>query len=215
MAHALQAEKAEMEQHLRESPEENPPELMCFAMSHLDVHHELVPRALRHSQLLALYAVLEHQLVELCKALRQRDPSLSLKISDLSGTGAIACEIFLTKVVEAKISNWSKIHQLRRLRNCIAHTNGRIDSLERGKEAVRKIIQADPDLRETDGVLIVTSPFISKAQKWVSQLFDEAFENLGLKENPFALSAPDGFVIQRNEDGAIEVSNGKEVDLPK
>lgn len=149
-------------------------------LDHAFAHEEEIPRILRYGHVIAIYSLYERQLALLCSEVANRKKNLPLLPEDLLGYPyAASYRIFLTKVVDARISVWNRLDAVRLVRNCIAHGDGFIDGLERGKGRLRGLVSHTNGLSETnDGRLQIEPAFVDEAYDAVFSLFTESFQNL-------------------------------------
>lgn len=149
-------------------------------IDHAFAHEEEIPRILRYSHVIAIYSLYERQLALLCSEVAKRRNHLSLMPEDLRGYPyAGSYRIFLTKVVDSGISVWDRLDGVRLVRNCIAHGDGFIDGLERGKSKLRDLVSHSKGLSETgDGRLQIDPEFVDEAFDAVFSLFTDAFRKL-------------------------------------
>lgn len=150
-------------------------------IDHAFAHEQEIPRILRYGHIIAIYSLFERQLKLLCAEVAGRRGNLTLLPEHLNGyPNAGAYQIFLTKVVDSRISVWNRLDTVRLARNCIAHGDGFIDGLERGRSKLRGLVSQTKGLSETtDGRLQVDSEFVDEAFEATFSLFTEAFQNLG------------------------------------
>lgn len=82
---------------------------------------------LRRSLFVNLYSFLESRMLKIC---RDAEYQTSLSLSDLRGTGVDKAKVYLTKVVGISFDfgrDWEEIQNLKLLRHCVAHNEGKID----------------------------------------------------------------------------------------
>jgi hypothetical protein len=106
---------------------------------------ETMPVIIRQSLFIAIYALLETYLNEVC-ALIQREQKLKVSINDLAGNGIFRAKDYLEKVLDfqfpASHKSWQRISNYNRLRNCFVHACGQITS-GTNKQLV-KFIESNP-----------------------------------------------------------------------
>lgn len=90
-----------------------------------EIFLEHFPNIQRKSALLTLYSFLENELYQLC-FLFQDTNKFSIDLKDLNGKGISKTIIYLKKVVGLQIDSWEKIHEIRQIRNLIAHNDSRL-----------------------------------------------------------------------------------------
>jgi hypothetical protein len=113
------------------SPEDLDIELPRFKI----VFDQVFPRCLRYSFVVFLYSVVETELESLCSELRKRR-----KLSDGPASGKVTpleqCKTFLSRNYTldfGRIPAWEALLTLEKVRDCIAHTGGRVEA-SRDKE---------------------------------------------------------------------------------
>ena len=177
-------------------------------IDHHQAHGEEIPRILRYSHVIAIHSLFERQLDLLCKEVVSRKENLPILPEDLKGYPYVgAYRIFLTKVVDASISVWGDLDSLRHIRNCIAHGDGFVEGLDRGKSKLRSVIKRTDGLSETeDGRLQIGSEYIQQAFDTIFTFFEEAFENLGFGQGwPSSKFADECAIIIDEEEKTVRV----------
>lgn len=103
--------------------------------------HTVLPRLQWQSQLLTVYASVEHVLNEFCEVVRQKKGS-KLSFKDLGGNGITRARNYLVKVggIEQPFQThkWQRIKLLSDVRNIVAHRRGEID-IAASKELVARL----------------------------------------------------------------------------
>ena len=181
-------------------------------IDHMVAHVEELPRMLRYGQVVSLYSFLEARLKSLCEEVKERDGSIDWKLEDLTGNMSLQTfRVFLTQVVDAGVSVWEPMNTVRLARNCIAHANGWIDRMERGKGQLRRRIDAESTLDEEDGRLVLSEDYVVKAYQDCHTLFSESFASLrfGTGLMPFEYPPETGVRITEAS-AAEEVTEGGE-----
>jgi hypothetical protein len=150
-----------------------------------EVSHEILPRHLRNSFLVLLWASVELSLREVARALA-REVKTPLTMDDLRGKDFLDLtkryfRNVLARELPTQGTEWQKLVFLYALRNSIAHSNGR---LSRTRESDRKQVEAwterFPELDKGDGVLRVSSQLVEElhgaATGWIGHLVYELEE---------------------------------------
>lgn len=149
-------------------------------IDHMVAHVEELPRMLRYGQIVSLYSFLEARLKLLCEEVGERNPSLTWKAKDLAGNMSLQTfKVYLSRVVDSGVSVWESMDTIRLVRNCIAHSNGWIESMDRGKAKLCRQIATCYGLDEENGRLVVSQEFVEQAYQDCHDLFSEAFKGLG------------------------------------
>jgi hypothetical protein len=93
------------------------------------VYESYFPRFLRYSLIVTLVMVMESQLIKICDDLRLKR-NLRLKSKDLKGDTFSQCKRYLEEIAQLplKTSLWEGLADLLKVRNCIVHTMGNIES---------------------------------------------------------------------------------------
>ncbi|GAG69304.1 unnamed protein product [marine sediment metagenome] len=98
---------------------------------------KIFPNILRSSLFIMYYALLENELVNLCKNL-YKHYNYSIKLTDFQGKGIFRVQTYLKKVAKIdfpdQTSSWDDIVSYNHIRNFIIHNGGRLDNSNRGKE---------------------------------------------------------------------------------
>lgn len=101
------------------------------------------------SFIISLYSLLESSLAERCKTIQQRTGH-SLSAKDLTGKGIEQSMNYLTKVhgltALKQLAEWQQLQDIRRLRNCIAHNDGRLNSETDQVQAIHNYISRESTL---------------------------------------------------------------------
>jgi len=131
-----------------------------------------LPRIFRGPFLLSLYAVYESAVTEIA-ALIQKKKAIKMSINDLKGDFLEKANKYFSDVLQFPLflgnEAWQKINMLFVIRNAIAHTNGRIEMLN--KSARQKIANWENQKRgisSTSGYLVVEEQFLKDTLKIVS-----------------------------------------------
>lgn len=127
-----------------------------------------IPRFFRNSAVIMLWALFESYVKDLARYIMQKE-GLSVSISDLKGKDPIDGFVKYFRYIANLDLGWSKEKQrelleLNKLRNHLAHCNGRLDS------ASEKVVKDAKSLAKTNGIeihedcLIVTSEYLESAK---------------------------------------------------
>ncbi len=158
--------------------EEQAAEFSDFYYDDIALQRDVVPRYLRYSQVLLIYGVFEHQVGDLCRILHRvgatsKAPPKKLYIQDAKG--------FLTKHSKFRKAafddSWAYIDSARRLRNVIAHTNGRLGSSESDRKAEQVAKKLDGASIENRHIVVgekFCSDMLGNAQDAITRLAAEA-----------------------------------------
>lgn len=116
------------------------------------------PNLQRRSALITLYSFFENELDKLCERLRKYD-ELNVKVTDMADTGVKRSATYLAKVVGIDSNQqshiWSEIQDIRRIRNLVVHSDGRLfDAAGNRKKKEEEIAAKAPLLSGTGEVLL-------------------------------------------------------------
>jgi len=140
-----------------------------FDLSEIFLEH--FPNIQRRSALLTLYSFLEHELTQLC-ILFKKTENFNLELKDINGKGIISKTIiYLEKVACLKIKDWTKIHDIRKIRNLIVHNDGRLIDND-GKQLKEMRIVRATKLLSGETELIIEEGYLP----YVLQTFKTQFE---------------------------------------
>ncbi len=96
----------------------------------------VIPRVLRNPFLVSLFAVYETTVLEIA-ILIQKKQNVRISINDLKGDVLERAKKYYSEVLQFELSktniSWERLSLLSDLRNVIAHTNGRIDTIADSK----------------------------------------------------------------------------------
>jgi hypothetical protein len=100
-----------------------------------------LPAILRRSQFISIYSLVEHWLNMHCDEAR-REKKIPIRYTDLKDKGIERAKSYLLKLAEiafpSKSEEWQRLKDHGRLRNCLAHNNGRVENNEEG-QAIRAL----------------------------------------------------------------------------
>lgn len=99
---------------------------------------------IRKSFFVNLYSYLESQLLNECKIRQQARDDILLTLRDVSGKGIFLAKTYLVKVLRVDMPfrspEWCEIQNYNKLRNCIVHNEGELESFH-DREALAKYIE--------------------------------------------------------------------------
>ena len=127
-----------------------------------------MPRFVRHPFLVSLYAIYEAVVTEIA-ALIGEQKSVELNLDDIRGRGFLdrAQKYYKHVLCEPCIplteggASWKSVRLLADLRHVIAHTNGKMDRVTKGR---RDVIETTPGItieKEMGGFMIVEADLLS------------------------------------------------------
>lgn len=123
-----------------------------------EIFLEHFPNIQRKSALLTLYSFLENELTQLCLLFKETN-KFTVELNDLHGKGISKTIIYLKKVIGLQIDDWKKIHDIRQIRNLVAHNDGRLlDSDGKPRNEINivnrtELLNGQTDLKIEDGYL--------------------------------------------------------------
>ena len=100
--------------------------------------------------------------------------------------------------------------KLRLARNCIAHANGWIDRMDRGKRELRKRIGEVAPLEDNEGRLVVSPTYVEDAYRDCHTLFSEAFSSLGFGHGLMPFEYPPETGVRVEGSGETQPTMAKE-----
>jgi hypothetical protein len=154
-------------------------EVMMRYFGHASSFQEELPMVMRYGHITAIYSATEHCLRSICKHLCEQNKSITVHISDLKRYPYIdASRTFLSKVIDARIYDWTPIENISEIRNCIVHCNGYIEEA-RNRTKVESLIQKIQGLEIShENRLLIEAFFIDESYLKIQQLFETIFTNL-------------------------------------
>jgi len=160
-------------------------------LGHAFSFHEEFPMIMRYGHVTALYSFTEHRLRALCDEVSIRKKGLPVEVGDLKGFPYVeASKTFLTKVVDAKITQWGEVGTLAILRNCIVHCNGFIDDNNSTKK-LEGIVNGTKGLKLSDQRrLLIERAYVEKAYQKICDLFTGTFGTLGFGSSFYMAGFP-------------------------
>ena len=118
-------------------------------VSHLEnVFDEDLFPTMRYSCIVFLHTMLETQLRSLCNAIRQ-EKDLPISLSDLRGSAIEQARDYLKKLAGIRVSEypeWSDLRTLQKVRDCIVHQYGFLNSEDSRHQKIRALAESSPDL---------------------------------------------------------------------
>jgi len=146
-------------------------------IAHAYAFHQEFPMIMRYSHVTVIYSFVEYRLSTLCDELVTRNGHAETHRPQ--GFGSIKeSKTFLTKVVDAKITQWDELDELAKLRNCIVHCNGFIDK-HRATLEIERIVRRNDGLKLSDQRrLLIEGTYVQKISQEIRDLFTMAFKNL-------------------------------------
>jgi hypothetical protein len=71
-------------------------------------------------------------------------------------------------------TEWSRLIEISVVRHALAHANGRLEDVERGKrERLQELVPKEPRLLIREGYLIVSRKYARDALNFITQLIDD------------------------------------------
>ncbi len=127
---------------------------------------------LRRSVFVSLYSFFESRLIHECRS--RQNARVLLKLSDLAGQSPIhKARTFITKVLGVDFPSdsqeWKDVQSYRLLRNCIVHSQGRIDEMAdaRDQKALAAYIEQENSLSIRNGEVYIGQYFCEGAFKTI------------------------------------------------
>ncbi len=160
-----------------------------FRDSFLKSFDDTLTRNFRYSYIVLLLLVVENRLEAICDHIHQNGGA-PIRARDLrGGDGLERCGMFLKKLVNLDLDNvpqWSKIHDLAKIRNCIVHAEGRIE--ESGEQQyLRQLCVREVGLTSEgeppNDILVTGNRFCLNATQYVISSFDQIFITLSHSDN--------------------------------
>lgn len=138
----------------------------------------LLPRFLRSTFLVSLYAVYESAVIEIAKLI-QKQKGFPISINDLRDNFLNRSKKYY-QIMGVQLSSdeaWERITMLSDLRNAIAHANGRIEMLKRDiQEKIRKWENQKIGIYSMNGFLIFEESFLRETLRLVSSSLNDLVE---------------------------------------
>ena len=120
----------------------------------------VLPRVLRNPFLVSIFAVYESAITEIAKLIQEKQGG-KIALDDLKGDLLERSRKYYSHVLQFELSksnvSWERLKLLSKIRNTIAHRNGRIDMIPEG---TRKKILQSRGVRNTHGFVVVDDAFL-------------------------------------------------------
>jgi len=127
----------------------------------------------RYSSIIAIYSLLEDTMNDLCRFLQRRQ-NHSLELTDLDGRGIYRAKLYLEKVCHLEFPSdgheWKEIEKLNAIRNCLAHTNGKVKTRK-----VENIVNNTNGLSINEGYprLIIDEEYIKNVIEYIATFLNQ------------------------------------------
>lgn len=141
----------------------------------------LYPKALRGAFLISLWATFEAGILEIARLI-QISKGIKLKISDIRAENILdQFTKYFTEILEFDLGfsngEWTELKDLYFLRNCYAHTNGRIDAFkENEKNKFNNLKTRSKYIDEKFGYVVVEMNYLHDIYEIVSQKLEKIIE---------------------------------------
>lgn len=137
------------------------------------------PSKIRYSFIVLLHIVLEERLSATCKEIVKRK---GLAVAEKYSKGA-ALERAKTFLIEVAAINfdkqgWQELKDFQMIRNCIVHTNGRIEE-SRDKKRISDLCKRGKGISDTDGFLRIEKTFCDRTLQSMSVFFKNLLDSTG------------------------------------
>lgn len=133
---------------------------------HLTEH--VYPKALRGSFIVSLWATFESSITQIAKFIQTRK-EIELKLSDLRSSNILdQFKKYFAHILNFDLmisdDSWRKLEEVYLIRNCFAHTNGRIDALKQhDRDRLFKVKSASSDICEMYDYVFLEKVFIQNS----------------------------------------------------
>lgn len=138
----------------------------------------------RNSTVISLHSLLESELNSICKHIYKK-LNYPIEQSDLYGNGINRSKKYLQLIAGVKFENlnteWSKISDLNKIRNCIVHCNGTVEISNDTKKqkSLEKIINCHPHLEFIhNSKIIISKEFIEQSITDIEKFLDNIYQQL-------------------------------------
>lgn len=138
------------------------------------------PSKIRYSFIVLLHIVLEERLRATCNEIQKRR-NLTISEKDLRGAQFERVKTFLKKIAEINYDNqtgWQELKDLQMIRDCIVHTNGRIEE-SRDKKHIYDLCKKQIGISDAEGSLVVDKAYCLCALEAISALFNDLLNSAG------------------------------------
>jgi len=148
------------------------------------------PLTLNYSFVIMLFVNIETRLNHTCNILYERD-SLPLQVKEIRGGSIEKCILYLDRfenLEHNKISSWSQIDAINKIRDCIVHTSGKIEN-SRDEKYLQNLIKRYPkqiNLSDShfgmEKVLILESDYCRSLCISSRKFFEDVFRKTNLAD---------------------------------
>lgn len=179
------AEKTDKE--LKTLTEAESEEYIDIIYDDLAMVRDTLPQINGQTQILCIYAFMEHELIKLCKQYR-RSNNIEMSVTDLKGGGLQASRAYLEKVARFKLVEnevWKRLNTFNKIRNVVAHYNGYLSPDYYHFKGIKKFISENPTLIEfkphgegakASGEIVIKSPCVKQFREDVDCYFKEIYD---------------------------------------
>ena len=133
----------------------------------------ILPRMWRSPFLVSMFSVYETSVTEVA-SLIQKKQERQIRLNDLRGEFLDRAKKYYKSILQFNLSTsnerWKRLNKLSDLRNVIAHTNGRLETVSR--ERKRKILRYE-GANESYDYLVVSRDFLSKTLALVTDELED------------------------------------------
>lgn len=135
---------------------------------------EVMPRFSRGPYLISLWALFESGMTEIAGHVAKAK-HLTLKLDDISARGKVQqwkryFEDYADFPLRIEEAEWTRLDELKDIRNLLAHANGRLDLNTDLSKKVRKWCKEGKGLTEGSRSLIISNQYAKSAHKLVSEV---------------------------------------------
>lgn len=138
------------------------------------------PSKIRYSFIVILHIVLEDRLRATCNEIHNRR-DLPIKEKDLKGAPLERVSTFLKKIAAIDYNNqsvWQKLKDLQMIRDCIVHTNGKIEE-SRDKNRLYDLCKKEIGISSEDGSLVVDNSYCTRTLEAIAAYFSGLLDCAG------------------------------------
>ncbi|BDV44191.1 hypothetical protein GURASL_31140 [Geotalea uraniireducens] len=138
------------------------------------------PSKIRYSFIVLLHIVLEDRLRATCNEIQKRR-NLPITEKDLRGAQFERVNAFLKKIAEIHYDNqkgWQELKDLQMIRDCIVHTNGRIEE-SRDKKRIYELCKKQIGVSDAEGALVVEKAYCMRSLETISAFFNGLLDSAG------------------------------------
>lgn len=158
-----------------------------------DVANYEIPRVIKLPYLVTLYALFESSILSLLKYAQEKE-NKKISVKDINGKTLISTyNKYMKHILDYEFSfnqsTMSSMSELNKLRNCVAHANGNLDSnnIEMKELLLKnsKVSELNGQLDISYGYLLDSLNFISQSIRDLMEYMEQRyFEPKELKESP-------------------------------